>query len=206
MGCIKNLKRKSDHFIFNDILLNWHFSAFSCIFLYAIYLDHCHPLIPLPHSSGISTSTFMPPFFWPRDSNKSCPNAHRCGSSTSKWATYQWPHTWRRPPHHPYQPSTANSALPRKGIQEPLSSPCWVADWRDLGHVLSGSPLLLYMSSEGSSQVMSRRQHFVTLCNSFRLLCSFITLLQLCSVVVGYKNIDCRTEHSIVTILSTLTI
>lgn len=206
MGCIKNLKRKSDHFIFNDILLNWHFNAFSCIFLYTIYLDHCHPLIPLPHSSGISTSTFMSLYSDPeipiKDAQMRIGVGHLLASGQPTSG-----HTLEEDP-----PTLTSHQLPTAPyLGKEFRSLCLVhagllTDVIFLGHVLSGSPLLLYMSSEGSSQVMSRRQHFVTLCDSFRLLCSFITLLQLCSVVVGYKNIDCRTEHSIVTILSTLTI
>lgn len=169
------------------------------------------PLSPLTspsHLSGISTcpsphfhvSLFSVPVIPIRDAQMCIgvghPPAHRQPTSG---------HTLEEDPTYPYQSSSAKSTLPREGIHEPLSSSCWVADWHDLGHVLSGSPHAVVHEFEGNSQVMSRRQHFAY-CDSFRLLCSFIRPLQLCSVGVGCRNIDFRTEHSIVTILNALTI
>lgn len=136
---------------FNDILLNWHFNAFSCIFLYTYVLTIVTPYSSLPPLWNLNmppphfhVSFFSVPVIPIRDAQMCIgvghPPAH--GQPTSG-------HTLEEDPAYPYQSSTAKSTLPREGIHEPLSSPCWVADWHDLGHILSESPLLFYMSLWG---------------------------------------------------------
>lgn len=170
---------------------------------------------PFPHltppSYTLESQHASPPlsrllFFWPSDSNKGCSNMHMYRASTSTWATYQWPHTWRRPP-----PTPTSHQLPKAPyLGKEFMSLCLVRAGLLIDMILGmsflGHHYCCTWVCEGNSQVMSRRQHFATLCDSFRLLCSFIPPLQLCSVGVGYRNIDFRTEYSIVTILNALTI